>query len=265
MKTQIKYFLIGVVTAFIILLSTLILIILLYYPKNDSRITYTPKHNAPRVHINLRQKLIGNDLIQEFPTQEYLAEIEDITVNEFIDDYKIIDSIYPSYDIMLKENFFKSLFVDSLIQRTKTSYEHYNPDEIIKRLIWLEKFEFIKEVDQRSKFLSEAIIMDWLDIYGKNMMNYYYKTNKNLKFDYKYRVIMFQFEKFGYAFENQHRMSTSDKIMRTIIDNEYAYLFKRFKSTSVYFKIALLLGCLIFVYGIICIFKVHFRRKLPKV
>lgn len=255
MKKILIYSIIGFTLSTV--LSTSIIV---YYGSDEKPIlNYNIKNDINNSFV-LDSASLGVDLKSEFPIEKYNESIYSYSIPDIIYHISILNKKYPN-DTLNNLMFLHSVYFDYIIKKDSVLFKSYNPELIWKRMTWIDRFKLAEEskiYDPNTTILFNAIYGSWMQYIVDNLYGHY-KANHKLKYLSSYKMLKMECELRQYSLGlGQTR---SEKIIERFTHNEFSYLYRKFlqEVNGLMLLVIIVLGS-IFIYGIICIYKVHIKK-----
>lgn len=229
--------------------------------KADYGASIPPESSCPPDNnFNLASHLTGinkDSLLQFFPYQLYLDSSNFCNIQSIQKAIADLNTFNPADSSKNQEVIYMAL-TDKLAQRIEPSLKTYHPDSLLKILQWSNKFDSYKDLDTANARAYNAISGYWLGVVT-NHLSAYAEVNSSLKYQFKFRYIQ------GLCQSRQYQPSIGDtgfeKIVLDSIDSRWSYLFQRFWfGTGWLFKLVVLLGFSLTIYGYSCIIIKHLKQ-----
>lgn len=187
----------------------------------------------------------STNILSNFDYQLYLERGNYCDFNSLEKDIKIIDSIYKDFYNVTLPLFYAALS-DSMIKYEQTELDNYNPDYLIDKLGWLERFNYYAECSPTNKYLYGGIDEKWKQNILAQLETYL-KRNKKLKYASKFKTIVSICKLHGKILPI--KLNSLEKTSDYLVEGRYTYIWKRFwENTGVFIKIILLSGILFTLY-----------------
>jgi hypothetical protein len=253
-----------IISIFLLLCSTLILItVLLFFFSFDEKqiISNNPPINKKHNDMLLDSMLGGYDLVKNFPYQLYLKKINEYDVKDINNHIKILNNKYPN-DTLNNLMFLHTVYFDQLVKIDSASFSKYNPQLLWNKLVWVDQFRSSVEsglLSENNAILFNAIYGSWMQYIVDNLYMHYKADNK-LKYLSSFKMLKLECEVRKYSLGlGQTRI---EKIIERFTHNEFSYLYRKFlQEVNATMLILIILFGSIYIYGLVCIYKIHFIRK----
>jgi len=252
-----KYFIIMV-----FVFISFFLILLLSKVVNNDNITIIPEEKPcpEKAYFNLQNHLHNIDkskFKQTFPYDIYIDSANYCDINSILYDLKLMNLINP--DAKANRRILAKALTEKLEEKNKNLFNNYNPDGLIMILQWVNKLNHYKDIDTANIKLYRIIHRYWYN-YVSNKLSQYNDDNSNLKYGFKFKYLLSTCQSNNYP--PDIRFSNTAKVIDNVINNKWAYLFKRFwDGTNFVFKFLLSIISVLTLYGYYCIFIVNFKKK----
>jgi hypothetical protein len=189
----------------------------------------------------------SNNILSNFDYQLYLEKGNYCDFNSLENDITIIDSIYNDfYNITLP--LFYAALSDSMIKIEQADLDNYNPDYLINKLGWLERFNYYAECSPRNNYLYGGIEERWMQSI-LDELDTYLNNNKKLKYASKFKTIVSICKLHGKILPI--KLNSLEKTSDYLVEGRYTYIWKRFwENTGIIIKIILLFGILFTLYSV---------------
>ena len=198
------------------------------------------------------------NLKKEFPYGVYLDSADHCNISSIQADLKTLNTLNP----VPKENqiILAKALTGTLEEKTSLKFNTYNPDSLIMLLQWVNKFNHYKDIDTANKKFYRMVHRHWYN-FVSNKLGQYHDIDPDIKYDYKFKYLVSTCQSQNYPPDIKN--SNTTKIIDNVINNKWAYLFKRFwDGTGVLFKL-IFLGLILFTsYSYYCVYKLKFKRNI---
>jgi hypothetical protein len=226
---------------------------------DNSSVIPEEKQCVQKPYFNLKNhidSLNTGNLKADFPYEIYLDSAN----------YCDIASIHKHLEILntlnrdAKEN--KKILVKALTEKLEekigSRFNTYQPDSIILMLNWVNKFQYYKDIDTNNLKLYRMVHRHWYN-YFANKLSQYNDSDANLKYEFKFKYLLAMCQSKNYP--PDIRNSSITKIIDNVVNNKWAYLFKRFwDGTGFLVKLLLSAAILFTFYSYYCVYKLHFNK-----
>jgi hypothetical protein len=196
------------------------------------------------------------DLRQQFPCEIYLDSADWCSAEGIQADLRTLDAIRPDSALENRELLFNAL-TSGLEKRWEQKFSAYQPDTLISLAQWASRFyDYQEAVDENDARVFRIVSRHWF-IKLSNVLSQIAEVDASVKYSFKFRYLVAVCQTKGFSPPISN--SKLEKTVVYFIDQKYSYLFHRFwNSTDWKFKAIAGLGLLILLYGLVCIFRVHF-------
>ena len=173
-------------------------------------------------------------------------------------DLKVMNAIIPN----TKENqkILVKALTNNLEEKISLKFNKYNPDSLIMLLQWVNKFHHYKDIDTANKKFYRMVHRHWYN-FVSNKLGQYHDKDPDIKYDYKFKYLVSICQSQNYPPDIKN--SNTAKIIENMVNNKWAYLFKRFwDGTGAIFKLVILSLILFTSYSYYCVYILNFKKNI---
>lgn len=211
-------------------------------------------------HIPVAELLIpenGTYLLDSTSAIKYVYNAALCDIPKIRRDIYTLDSLLG--DGKTGRDIYIDLLTTQLLNRVEASTSANNLDSLTALAQWVVRLDCLKDSDPDYGRVFKVVYRYWMN-YISNKLGQYFEEDSSIKHNFKFRYLcaLCQSKKFSPPLGN----SKIEKMIQYMTENQWMYIFNRFwYGTSILIKILALSATLLTLYGYICIFIRHFKRK----
>lgn len=237
-----------------------IIIIFLFLSKSNSD-NYLPEQQIIEDNCNydLKSSYNGNNNFKDvnsFPTKSFLDSGNYKNVECLINTLNSLDTL--TKDESLSIQILYSVLSDSLLKRDSSIFAHYNLDNLIRQMQWVEKLQCYAELDSKHRAFLNPIYEFWMQNISDKLQSYSKDTTSiRYAFKYKFLVAKCNERKFNVGVKE----TSSEKVIGNLVRSDWGHLLDAsWNQSTKLMKFIFIFFILIFFYGIYCITQKHFLK-----
>ena len=245
----------------IVTLHAIFIVIIFLFLSKANNDSYLPEQQSINENCSFNLKLSYNEKINfkeinSFPTKSFLDSGNYKNVECLINTLNTLDTL--TKDSNISQQILFSILSDSLFQRDSNLYTHYNLDNLVRQMQWVEKLQSYAEIDSRHRNFFKVLYGYWMDSIS-NRLDQYSKDSTSIKYAFKYKFLIAKFH------ERQYNVGVKvtpiEKVIDNLVRSQWGHLFDAsWNQSTKLMKGIFIFFIFVFFYGIYCIKHKHFNK-----
>jgi hypothetical protein len=207
--------------------------------------------------VDLLQKTEDTYQLDSIDATRFVYSASFCDLGKIRKDVKALDSIFENS--AQGRDIYISLLTDQLLSRVENSGIHRNIDSLIALSQWVNRFDNIKDTDPVNGKTYKIVYRFWMN-YISNQLGRLVEESPDLKYQFKFRYLnaFCQSKKYFPPIGN----TKIEKLSNYLTENQCGYILNRlWFGTGGLSKVVILALIMVTLYGYLCIFKIHFKKK----
>jgi len=245
----------------IVTLHAIFIILIFLFLSRINNDSYLPEQQIINDNCSFNLKLSYNGKsnfkdINSFPTKSFLDSGNYKNVECLINTLNSLDTL--TNDESLSIQILYSVLSDSLLKRDSSIFAHYNLDNLIRQMQWVEKLQCYDELDSKHRAFFNGIYEFWMENIS-NKLQSYSKDTTSIRHAFKYKFLVAKCNERKYIVGVKE--TSSEKVIGNLVRSDWGHLFDAsWNQSTLLMKVIFIFFIFVFFYGIYCIKHKHFNK-----